>query len=334
MTVRPYIANTDQNWFDFLSAIASSNGDAPGVVDEANFWFPNATEPRLASIAPGDPVFLRLKSPVRAIAGVGYFATTCMLPLEEAWMAFGTRNGDPDCARFAARIRSYRSGRSLSRELAEPAPVPEAKQLACMILRPVEFWPESARIPWGIEDGFAPQIVAGKYEDDPVRVARLLAAVGSAGEIREQEFADRFVLPSEDERARRASGVQPVREGQAAFRLRLLDAYGNQCAVTGEHTTPVLDAAHIHPYQGPSSNHIQNGLILTKEFHALFDRGYVTVTPDYRVRVSPLLRADFRNGRRYYPYDGQPLAKLPQAAAAMPSREALAWHGASVFKAG
>jgi putative restriction endonuclease len=148
------------------------------------------------------------------------------------------------------------------------------------------------------------------------------------------EFADRFVLPTEDARATHEVGAQAVREGQASFRLRLLDAYGNQCAVTGEHTTPVLDAAHIHPYRGPASNHLQNGLILTKEFHALFDRGYVTITPDYRVRVSPLLRSDFSNGRRYYPYDNLTLAKLPDDTSARPSREALEWHEKMIFRAG
>ena len=76
------------------------------------------------------------------------------------------------------------------------------------------------------------------------------------------------------------------REGQGAFRLRMLRAYDGQCAITGEHTAPVLDAAHIQPYLGPRSNHVQNGLLLTKEFHALFDEGYVAVTPDYEVRVS------------------------------------------------
>ena len=54
------------------------------------------------------------------------------------------------------------------------------------------------------------------------------------------------------------------REGQGAFRVRLLRAYEGRCAITGEHTEPVLDAAHIQPYLGPGSNHIQNGLLLTK----------------------------------------------------------------------
>ena len=105
---------------------------------------------------------------------------------------------------------------------------------------------------------------------------------------------------------------EAVREGQGAFRARLLDAYGRSCAITGEHTQPVLDAAHIQRYLGPRSDHLQNGLLLTNEFHTLFDLGYVTVTPDYVVRVSPSLKNDWRNGKRYYPYDGKPLAALPE----------------------
>jgi putative restriction endonuclease len=334
MTTLPYIANTDQKWFEFLSSVVAPRGSRSGVVEEANFWFPNTTAPRLKAISAGTPVFLRLKSPKRAIAGVGFFAAYHMLPLDEAWLAFGEGNGDPSQHRFESRIRSYRTGRSFDVSLRETDRSSLAAPLACMILRAVEFWPRERWIPWAEAEGFKPQIVSGKYEEDPARIARLMNAIGEAREIRAAEFADRFVLPTEDARATREVGAQAVREGQASFRLRLLDAYGNQCAVTGEHTTPVLDAAHIHPYRGPASNHLQNGLILTKEFHALFDRGYVTVTPDYRVRVSPLLRADFSNGRRYYPYDNATLAKLPDDTAARPSQEALEWHGKTIFRAG
>jgi hypothetical protein len=93
------------------------------------------------------------------------------------------------------------------------------------------------------------------------------------------------------------------RLGQGTFRARLLDAYGRRCAITGERTEPVLDAAHIQPYLGPRSNHIRNGLVLSKEFHTLFDLGYVGIDPDYKVHVSPRLYDEWHNGRRYYEYD-------------------------------
>ena len=116
------------------------------------------------------------------------------------------------------------------------------------------------------------------------------------------------------------------REGQGTFRSRLLDVYGRRCAITGERTEPVLDAAHVQPYLGPRSNHIQNGMLLSKEFHALFDARLVTVTPDFKVRVSSKIRERWSNGKRFYERDGQPLAVVPDAAADRPCARALQWH--------
>ena len=93
----------------------------------------------------------------------------------------------------------------------------------------------------------------------------------------------------------------------------------------------MLDAAHIQPYLGPRSNHVRNGLVLSKEFHTLFDLGYVAVDPDYRVHVSTRLRADWRNGRRFYEYDGQPLAQIPAVASCRPSEAALEWYMGTTF---
>jgi putative restriction endonuclease len=121
------------------------------------------------------------------------------------------------------------------------------------------------------------------------------------------------------------------RIGQNVFRYRLLDAYGRRCAVTGERTEPVLDAAHVQPYLGPRSNHLQNGLLLTKEFHTLFDLGYATVTPDYRLRVSRALRDEWQNGKRYYAFDGKEIL-LPKQPEMRPSQAALEWHGAHTFR--
>lgn len=103
--------------------------------------------------------------------------------------------------------------------------------------------------------------------------------------------------------------------------------------MTGEHTEPVLDAAHIQPYLGPPSNNVQNGLLLTKEFHALFDLGLVTVTPEYIVRVSPAIERNWQNGRRYRIHDGQTLASLPEDPRLRPSPAALEWHGKQLFVA-
>lgn len=314
----PFIANTDRAWFDFLALKA-----VEGRVDEVNFWLPRATTP-MKTMVPGEPIFFRLKKPDYAIAGYGFFAHFEVVDLHTTWSAFGWKNGDPDKRRFFGRIGSYR-GVDLLQSGAAIAP------LGCTILRDAIFWPESRWVRWAEAEGWAPNIVQGKTERDEQRVSRLAAEMLTDARRVPDDLAERFVPLDVDERTivlREAAD----REGQGAFRLRLLRAYDGQCAITGEHTRPVLDAAHIQPYLGPRSNHVQNGLLLTKEFHALFDEGYVAVTPDYEVRVSERLRADWRNGKRYYPYDGQQLLHLPEEPTLRPSRDALAWHLEHVFK--
>ena len=111
----------------------------------------------------------------------------------------------------------------------------------------------------------------------------------------------------------------------------MLDAYGRACAVSGEHSLPVLDAAHIRPYAQGGANEVRNGLLLRSDIHRLYDLGYVTVTPDHRFEVSDALREDFDNGHSYYGYRGRELV-LPRAVAQQPDRELLAWHAETVYR--
>jgi putative restriction endonuclease len=110
------------------------------------------------------------------------------------------------------------------------------------------------------------------------------------------------------------------------------DAYDRRCVVTGERTLPVLEAAHIKPYNLVGRHEISNGLLLRSDLHTLFDLGYLTVTPDdLRVRVSRRIHEEFENGREYYELDGFHI-RLPQAAFDQPSREMLSWHAEAVFR--
>src|SRR5262249_37876039 len=79
--------------------------------------------------------------------------------------------------------------------------------------------------------------------------------------------------------------VRP-RLGQGAFRVMVTDAYRRRCAITGERTLPALEAAHIKPFAEGGSHNPSNGLLFRRDIHALFDIGYVTLTPDLRFNVS------------------------------------------------
>lgn len=82
--------------------------------------------------------------------------------------------------------------------------------------------------------------------------------------------------PDRDARERiRASIVR--RRGQATFRRKVIAAYRGHCAVTDADALPALDAAHITPYSGPASDHIENGILLRSDIHALFDLGLLAI---------------------------------------------------------
>src|SRR5262249_43097617 len=99
--------------------------------------------------------------------------------------------------------------------------------------------------------------------------------------------------------ARRYGQAQIVlpRLGQGAFRLIVADAYERQCAVSSTKVLHVLESAHIKPYAAEGTHSPSNGLLLRKDIHTLFDLGYITVTPEYKVEVSTKIKEEFDNGK-------------------------------------
>lgn len=148
-----------------------------------------------------------------------------------------------------------------------------------------------------------------------------------APEVERRELADdEFDLEFhpddvQDERDRRLIETA-VREGQDQFRLELLRAYGEKCAITEYDAVETLQAAHIYPYRGPATNRVSNGLLLRSDIHILFDRGAIAIDESwYRVLVKPHLQVTTYgldlNGRRLL---------LPKRRADRPSTAALRAH--------
>jgi putative restriction endonuclease len=75
---------------------------------------------------------------------------------------------------------------------------------------------------------------------------------------------------------------------------------------------------------------LDNGLLLRSDVHTLFDRGYLAVDPNYRLRVSPRLRDEFGNGEEFYRQEGQKIA-VPQQRGDRPDRETLEWHLEEIY---
>ena len=60
---------------------------------------------------------------------------------------------------------------------------------------------------------------------------------------------------------------------QGAFRVLVTDSYDRRCALSGERTLPVLQAAHIKPYAEGGLHQVPNGILLRSDIHVLFDAG-------------------------------------------------------------
>ena len=75
---------------------------------------------------------------------------------------------------------------------------------------------------------------------------------------------------------------------QRRFRERVLQAYGEQCAMCRLRHQELLDAAHIIPDTDPDgAPAVSNGLALCKIHHTAFDRHFIGVRKDYLVEVRP-----------------------------------------------
>ena len=110
-----------------------------------------------------------------------------------------------------------------------------------------------------------------------------------------------------------------------------MEGYHRRCAISGEKTLPVLEAAHIKPYSQEGPHNTNNGLLLRKDIHTLFDRGYITVGEDLQIEVSKRIKEDYGNGREYYAFHGKKLVDIPDRVEVRPSIQFIRWHNQNVF---
>lgn len=72
-----------------------------------------------------------------------------------------------------------------------------------------------------------------------------------------------------------------------------------RCAITGKKTMPLLQAEHIEPWKDHRPHNPQNGHLLRADVHVLFEKGYITVTPELRVEMSMKIKKEHENGEHY-----------------------------------
>ncbi len=302
-----FVAVTDNAWFEFLAAQPE--------IDEVNFWQPGGST-NFRALQPGELFLFKLHSPLNFIVGGGVFAHASLLPVSLAWDAFGVKNGAQSLSEMQARIAHYRRDAGRAHE---------DFHIGCRILESPFFFPREQWIP--VPADWSRNIVVGKtYDTGEAEGMRLWEAIQERNALGLYGApSGQYEIPGLGERRYGEPALVAPRLGQGTFRVAVTDAYHRRCAVTGERTLPALEAAHIRPYAEGGAHEVSNGLLFRSDIHRLFDRHYVTVTPDGRFEVSRRIREEFENGRQYYAMHGAELT-LPERPDWRPAREALEWH--------
>lgn len=308
-----YLGVTDNGWYNYLRNINP---------EDINFWQPGGKS-RFKVLEKGAPFLFKLKYPINAIGGVGFFSSHSLLPMNFAWEVFGNRNGCDTLNQFQNLIFQYRT----DKDNINP-------QIGCIILtQPIFFKKED----WiEIPADWSKSIVQGKsYESESL--------IGKSLWSKIENLLEKYLQPAlpvnyesqlmqEPKAWYGKSILTKVRLGQGAFRILVTDAYTRRCSITGERTLPVLEAAHIKPFAVAGPHAVSNGLLLRSDVHKLFDTGYLTITNDYKTEVSRRIREEYENGKEYYQFHGKSLMYLPEEIVNRPGKEFIQWHNEKVYR--
>jgi len=113
------------------------------------------------------------------------------------------------------------------------------------------------------------------------------------------------------------------------FRDFVMTGYVNLCAITGTvikyQGFSNLEAAHIKPRSHGGLYLPNNGLALCRDLHWAFDKGFFTLTDDYRIQVHPQIESDYLRA-----FDNQRI-RIPANSFFVPDVENIRYHRESVF---
>lgn len=170
---------------------------------------------------------------------------------------------------------------------------------------------------WGIVPGFP-------Y---PVRNQDVRNAENEIEELSTSEF-------SLFEKGRQVLEVPAKKKARdAAFRKKLLQAYGARCLASGELLeTPGgllnVDAAHIVPVEVGGTDDPRNGLLLSKDLHWAFDKGLFSLGDDCSILLSRFAR-ESAHCEAVKRLEGGRL--IFEGAGLRPHPEAISWHRVNIF---
>jgi len=134
--------------------------------------------------------------------------------------------------------------------------------------------------------------------------------------------------------AKEKNVLRKERIGQYFFRQALLAAYNNKCCFTGLSITELLRASHIKPWAVSNNfnekTNPRNGLLLNALHDVAFDKGFITISLDYKIIVSKRLILASKNNKKYFDLLHGKKISLPNRF--IPDLQFIEYHNKFIFK--
>jgi len=124
-----------------------------------------------------------------------------------------------------------------------------------------------------------------------------------------------------------------IRVNQNFFRQTVLSAYNFSCCITGIDIPELLVASHIIPWSEASKDRLnpRNGLCLNPLHDKAFDRGLMTITTDFKIKISQkiLLNPSAPIEKWIASYDGKEIT-IPEKF--VPTTQIIEYHNKNIFR--
>ncbi len=158
-----------------------------------------------------------------------------------------------------------------------------------------------------------------------------LLAQKSGKQVEEVTDIEIFDLPRV---GKEREAVMKIRVNQGFFRKAVLAAYDFKCCITGLGIPELLNASHIVPWSKDKLNRVnpRNGLCLNAIHDRAFDRGLLTITPEFKIKISKSIKrndADSAIQDFLLRYDG---SEIKSPTRFLPDVNFLKYHNKIVFR--
>lgn len=147
------------------------------------------------------------------------------------------------------------------------------------------------------------------------------------------EISSEINLDNIPKEGKERDAIIKARVNQNFFRSAILASSDNKCCITGISITELLVASHIVPWSKDEKNrlNLHNGLCLNLLHDKAFDKGLITITEDYKIKLSNAI-IDYKDDEAiekfFLPYDNHSIF-LPKKF--LPDKYFLRYHYENIF---